>query len=73
MSNARDCQARRGGIRYRPAAGGRTACVHTPNVSGLATGRLVPALLEQRQRPGGGVAVPGVLRRRGLPEVPRRP
>jgi seryl-tRNA synthetase len=73
VSNARDYQARRGGIRYRPADGGRTAYVHTLNASGLATSRLVPALLEQHQRPDGTVAVPEVLRRRGLPEVLRRP
>jgi seryl-tRNA synthetase len=47
--------------------------VHTLNASGLATSRLVPALLEQHQRPDGTVAVPEVLRRRGLPEVLRRP
>ncbi|MEV6053233.1 serine--tRNA ligase [Streptomyces sp. NPDC052107] len=73
VSNARDYQARRGGIRYRPAGGGRAAYVHTLNASGLATSRLVPALLEQLQRPDGTVAVPEVLRRWGLPEVLRRP
>ncbi|MGV4984207.1 serine--tRNA ligase [Streptomyces sp. NRAIS4] len=73
VSNARDYQARRGGIRYRPEGGGRTAYVHTLNASGLATSRLVPALLEQHQRADGTVAVPEVLRRWGLPEVLRRP
>ncbi|MGW3203109.1 serine--tRNA ligase [Streptomyces sp. NPDC001135] len=73
VSNARDYQARRGGIRYRPAGGGKAAYVHTLNASGLATSRLVPALLEQHQRPDGTVAVPEVLRRWGLPEVLRRP
>ncbi|MGW2418164.1 serine--tRNA ligase [Streptomyces sp. NPDC001709] len=73
VSNARDYQARRGGIRYRPEGGGRTAYVHTLNASGLATSRLVPALLEQHQRADGTVAVPEVLRRWGLPEVLHRP
>ncbi|KUL29009.1 serine--tRNA ligase [Streptomyces regalis] len=71
VSNARAYQARRGGIRYRPADGGKAAYVHTLNASGLATSRLLPAILEQCQRPDGTVAVPEVLRRWGLPEVLR--
>ncbi|AZP18331.1 serine--tRNA ligase [Streptomyces aquilus] len=71
VSNAREYQARRGGIRYRPAGGGRTAYVHTLNASGLATSRLLPAILEQHQWPDGTVAVPEVLRHRGLPDVLR--
>ncbi|MCZ4606876.1 hypothetical protein O3S80_24575 [Streptomyces sp. Lzd4kr] len=49
--------------------------MHTLNASGLATSRLVPAILEQCQRQDGTVAVPEVLRRWGLPEVlgPARP
>ncbi|GAA1972967.1 serine--tRNA ligase [Kitasatospora viridis] len=62
VSNARDYQARRGNIRYRPADG-KPAHVHTLNGSGLATSRLVPALLEQHQQPDGTVTVPAVLRR----------
>jgi seryl-tRNA synthetase len=69
VSNARTYQARRGGIRYRPDGGGKPAYVHTLNASGLATSRLLPALLEQHQRADGAVAVPEVLRRYGLPEV----
>ncbi|MGF0171389.1 serine--tRNA ligase [Streptomyces sp. Marseille-Q5077] len=71
VSNARAYQARRGGIRYRPAGGGRTAYVHTLNASGLATSRLLPAILEQYQRADGTVLVPEVLRRWGLPELLR--
>ncbi|MBZ9642207.1 hypothetical protein [Streptomyces sp. PSKA30] len=37
-----------GNIRYRPRQG-KSAYVHTLNASGLATSRLVPALLEQHQ------------------------
>ncbi|MET7478504.1 serine--tRNA ligase [Streptomyces sp. NPDC005648] len=69
VSNAREYQARRGGIRYRPQGGGRPAYVHTLNASGLATSRLLPAILEQHQRADGTVVVPEVLRRWGLPDV----
>ncbi|WP_031481303.1 serine--tRNA ligase [Streptomyces bicolor] len=71
VSNARAYQARRGGIRYRPEGGGKAVHVHTLNASGLATSRLLPAILEQHQRADGTVAVPEVLRRWGLPEVLR--
>jgi seryl-tRNA synthetase len=69
VSNAREYQARRGGIRYRPEGGGKAAYVHTLNASGLATSRLLPAILEQHQRPDGTVVVPEVLRRWGLPDL----
>ncbi|MCX4762632.1 serine--tRNA ligase [Streptomyces sp. NBC_01275] len=69
VSNAHAYQARRGGIRYRPADGGRSRYVHTLNASGLATSRLLPAILEQHQRPDGTVAVPEALRRWGAPDV----
>ena len=59
-SNTRDYQSRRGRIRMRGASG--TALVHTLNASGLATSRLLPALLECCQRADGGVAVPEALR-----------
>ncbi|MFF4362558.1 serine--tRNA ligase [Streptomyces sp. NPDC001604] len=71
VSNARDYQARRGAMRYRPAGGGKPAHLHTLNASGLATSRLLPALLEQHQRADGTVAVPEVLRRWGAPDVLR--
>ncbi|MGI5438825.1 serine--tRNA ligase [Streptomyces shenzhenensis] len=61
VSNARDYQARRGNIRYRPRQG-KSAFVHTLNASGLATSRLLPAILEQHQQPDGTVVVPDVLR-----------
>ncbi|MEU9074361.1 serine--tRNA ligase [Kitasatospora sp. NPDC048538] len=61
VSNARDYQARRGNIRYRPAQG-RPAFVHTLNASGLATSRLLPAILEQHQQEDGSVTVPEALR-----------
>ena len=61
VSNARDYQARRGQVRHR-AGRGKPRLVHTLNASGLATSRLLPAMLEQLQRPDGTVAVPEVLR-----------
>jgi seryl-tRNA synthetase len=61
-SNARDYQARRGNIRYKPARGGKNAFVHTLNASGLATSRVIPALCEQHQQADGSVVVPQVLR-----------
>jgi len=60
-SNARDYQARRGQIRYRPEGQKKTELVHTLNASGLATSRLLPAIVEQFQRADGSVAVPPVL------------
>ncbi|MFY9147695.1 MAG: serine--tRNA ligase [Bacillota bacterium] len=61
-SNARDYQARRGAIRFRREDTGKTEFVHTLNASGLATSRLVPAILEQNQQADGSVVVPEVLR-----------
>ncbi|MCW2934445.1 MAG: serS2, partial [Actinomycetia bacterium] len=39
-----------------------TAYVHTLNASGLATSRLLPAIVEQNQQPDGSVVVPEPLR-----------
>ena len=62
-SNARDYQARRGNIRFRREATGKTEFVHTLNGSGLATSRIFPAMVEQNQRADGSVVVPEVLRK----------
>ena len=59
-SNTRDYQSRRGRIRMRGASG--STLVHTLNASGLATSRLLPALLESCQRADGGITIPEVLR-----------
>jgi len=61
-SNFRDFQARRAGIRYRPAGGEGPEFVHTLNGSGVALPRLMIALLENYQQPDGTVTVPGVIR-----------
>ncbi|HIU40361.1 MAG TPA: serine--tRNA ligase [Candidatus Aphodocola excrementigallinarum] len=62
VSNCRDYQARRGNIRYKDSITGKTKLVNTLNGSGLATSRLVPALLEQLQQSDGSVIIPKVLR-----------
>ncbi len=59
---AGDYQARRANIRYRQGQGKPTAYIHTLNASGLATSRLLPAIVEQNQRPDGSVVVPEPLR-----------
>lgn len=61
-SNFEDFQARRAGIRFRPAPGERPEFVHTLNGSGLALPRTVIALLENGQREDGSIAVPEALR-----------
>lgn len=61
-SNFEDFQARRAGIRFRPAGGGKPRFVHTLNGSGLAIGRTVAALLENFQDQEGNVSIPAALR-----------
>ena len=76
-SNCGDFQARRMGLRYRPAPAAVAAgsgknkkdkkkpkpqFCHTLNGSGLAVGRALVAVLENYQRPDGSVEVPEVLR-----------
>lgn len=61
-SNVQDFQARRAGIRYRPAPGEKPEFAHTLNGSGVALPRTVVAILENGQRPDGSVEVPEVLR-----------
>ena len=60
-SNFEDFQARRGNIRYRRTANKKVDFVHTLNGSGLATPRLMVALLETYQTPDGKVLLPQVL------------
>ncbi|HZK77498.1 MAG TPA: serine--tRNA ligase [Gemmatimonadaceae bacterium] len=57
-----DFQARRAGIRYRPAEGGKPRFVHTLNGSGLAFPRIIAAILEHYQNADGTITVPEVLR-----------
>ena len=62
VSNARDYQARRGMMRVK-RANGKIEYIHTLNGSGLATSRVLPALVEQNQNADGSVTVPEVLRK----------
>jgi seryl-tRNA synthetase len=61
-SNFESFQARRSGIRFREAPGGRADYVHTLNGSGLALPRTVIAILENYQTASGEVIVPEALR-----------
>ncbi|MEP7292184.1 MAG: serine--tRNA ligase, partial [Chloroflexota bacterium] len=61
-SNTEDFQARRANVKYRPAEQKRTQYVHTLNGSGLATTRVIIAILENYQQVDGSVVVPEVLR-----------
>lgn len=61
-SNFTDFQARRAGIRFRPAGGGKSETVHTLNGSGLAVPRVLAALLENNLLEDGSVLVPECLR-----------
>ena len=62
VSNARDYQARRGMMRVK-RADGRIEYLHTLNGSGLATSRILPALVEQNQNADGSVNVPDCLQK----------
>ena len=70
-SNFEDFQARRMNIRYRPGGSGKPVFVHTLNGSGLATSRIMVALLETCQNERGTIDVPAVLQpyMRGMTEI----
>ena len=63
VSNARDYQARRSSMKYRDSKTGITEFLHTLNGSGLATSRIIPAIVEQFQNADGTVTIPEVLRK----------
>ena len=63
VSNARDYQARRGNMRFKRESTGKTEFVHTLNGSGLATSRILPAIVEQNQLADGSIKVPEVLQK----------
>ncbi|MCF7794806.1 serine--tRNA ligase [Patescibacteria group bacterium] len=67
ISNATDYQARRANIRYKDQETKKNVFVHTLNASGLATSRIIPAILEQNQNADGSVNVPKILHKY-LPE-----
>jgi seryl-tRNA synthetase len=69
-SNTTDYQARRLGIRYRPAVEkAKPETLHTLNGTAVAVGRTLIAILENGQLDDGSIVVPEVLRGYGLPEL----
>jgi seryl-tRNA synthetase len=60
ISNCTDYQSRRSQIRFREK-GGKPELVHTLNGSGLATSRLMVALLENNQNSDSSINLPPVL------------
>jgi seryl-tRNA synthetase len=66
VSNCTDFQSRRAKIRYRKQTEGskaKTELVHILNGSGLATSRLMVALLEANQTKEGNINVPEALKK----------
>jgi len=61
-SNTEAFQARRANVKYRPDGQKKPQFVHTLNGSGLATPRVMIAILENYQQADGSVVVPEVLR-----------
>lgn len=70
ISNCTDFQARRSKMRFK-GKGEKTQFVHTLNGSGLATSRLMVALLENNQQEDGSIILPAVLHKylNGLTEL----
>ncbi|MGH7369608.1 MAG: serine--tRNA ligase [Candidatus Methylomirabilaceae bacterium] len=62
ISNCEAFQARRAGIKYRPATKAATRFAHTLNGSGVAVGRTWLAVLENFQEADGAVLIPEALR-----------
>jgi len=62
ISNARDYQARRGNMRYK-GKDGKIRYMHTLNASGLATSRLMVAILESNQQKDGSILIPEILQK----------
>ena len=60
-SNFESFQARRGNIRFRRSDTNKLDFVHTINGSGVATPRLMVALLETYQQADGSIKIPEVL------------
>ena len=63
ISNVREYQSRRGNMRYRPSKGEKTEYLSTLNASGLATSRLMVALIETYQQEDGSLLIPQVLQK----------
>ena len=61
-SNTEAFQARRAMLRYYPSGSRKTRYLHTLNGSGLATPRVMIAIMENYQRADGSIEIPEVLR-----------
>ncbi len=61
-SNTEDFQARRAMVRYYPDSSRKTRFVHTLNGSGLATPRVMIAIMENYQQADGSILIPEALR-----------
>lgn len=61
-SNFESFQARRAGIRYKPDPNSKPEFVHTLNGSGLATPRLMIAILENYVNETGNIIIPDALK-----------
>ena len=61
-SNCEDFQARRAMLRYYPRGTRKTRYLHTLNGSGLATPRVMIAIMENYQRADGSIEIPAALR-----------
>ena len=61
-SNVREYQSRRGNMRYKTKSG-ENKFLHTLNASGLATSRLMVAILECYQQRDGSIVIPEILRK----------
>ena len=62
-SNAGEYQARRGNMKFKRKGEKKAEFLHTLNASGLATSRLIPAILEQHQQKDGSVLIPAALQK----------
>ena len=61
-SNTESFQARRAMLRYYPSGTRKTRYLHTLNGSGLATPRVMIAIMENYQRADGSIEIPAALR-----------
>lgn len=61
ISNCTDYQARRSSIRFKRKETKKNEFVHTLNGSGLATSRLMVAIVENNQNSDGSINIPKVL------------
>ena len=75
-SNFGDFQARRAGLKYKPAGDPKAKArfLHTLNGSGLAVGRTLVAIFEQYQQADGSIVIPEALRpyMHGLDRITKR-